>query len=120
MGYLLDIFWITDKIPDDIANPMQEDYAGDKGLPAALYGALKRSSDWHGAQIHVLETKTAEMSEKNVVEDLEGVNFLQQEVGAKITSMNKFLTKSDCLGPLMSVLHIFTAIQKIMHKSIKS
>ena len=98
MGYLLDIFWITDQIPDDIANPMQEDYDGDKGLPAALYGALKRSSDWHGAQIHVLETKTAEMGEKNVVEDLEGVNFLQQEVGAKITSMNKFLTKSDCFS----------------------
>ena len=102
LGYLLDILWVTDDVPDDIACPMTSlNNKNIQGLSAALYGALKRSYDWHGAHIHLINTAAknfqspAEARPPNdVVED----NFLQLEIGAKIIPLQTFITKSDCFS----------------------
>ena len=72
----------------------------DKGLSVALYGALKRSYDWHGAHINVISTASINskiedgLRKENDMED----NFLQSEVGAKITPIQEFICKSGCFS----------------------
>lgn len=76
------------------------DGVNDEGLPAALYGALKRSFDWHGAHVHVLEIipKECQLLDKKNLNDNKNENFLQVEVSAKISAIQTFLTSNDCFS----------------------
>ena len=102
LGYLLDILWITDNVPDDIADPLNSLKAdSNQGLSVALYGALKRSYDWHGANINVIYTASNETLNENslrISNDVIDDNFLQSEVGARIFTLQTFMTKTECFS----------------------
>ena len=106
LGYLLDILWITDNVPDDIADPLNSLKAdSNQGLSVALYGALKRSYDWHGANINVIYTAsnyTLNENSLSISNDVIHDNFLQTEVGAKISTLHTFINKTECFSSCKS------------------
>ena len=55
---LLDIFWLTDCVPSN------------RKMPLSLFGALKRSLEWHGASIFVLSAKLDGKTNPSFLKDL--------------------------------------------------
>ena len=64
---------------------------------------MKRSYDWHGARIHVLNVSNQALCvNDNSENDRENDNFLQFEIGAKIMPFKEYLETSDCFSSCKS------------------